>query len=189
MSRPVFSLCALVLSALLLLGCRQVVEIAAPKRITPEVVQFAQSPQAWYTYLPERAPGFCLQTKSALIWQDDALDLGHWQGLHPEPPHRLLMEARGHTFILYRHYIWDGASVGDTHLRDLLPSLRHDALYHALKEGAPISRRQIDLAFLRDQRSAQAPAARFHFLCLRLFGGLYNRPAPQKTMIIKKIRA
>ncbi len=169
---------------LLMSGCKQVAEFVLPKHINPEVVAQAGKADNWYSYLAERAPGFCLQTNTALIWQDPELYLGYWKGVHPEPPHRVLMEARGHVFILHRHYVWDGCSVGDTRLRDLLPTLRHDALYHALKEGADFSRRDADLAFLRDQRSIGSGSPWFNYACVRLFGGLYNHPGPEKTMLI-----
>lgn len=145
------------------------------KTIAPAVVEDAAREGSWYTYMPQYAPGFCLRTRHAMIWHDPQLDLGYWQGLHPSPPHRVVMEARGTTFILHRHYDWDGNSVGPTEPKDLLPSLRHDALYHALKEGAPIDRRAIDLAYRRDQKLAGGSYSRLNYWSLRAFGGFYNR--------------
>ncbi len=157
------------------------------KSIHPEVVQRGREAGSWYTYLPARAPGFCLRTRHAFIWEDASLDLGHWRGLHPRAPPRVLMEARGHTFILHRRYVWDGRTVGCTRLRDLLPTLRHDALYHGLKEGAPLSRRQIDRAFRRDERAARVRGTWFHYWCIRLFGGLFNRREGEATMLVQPV--
>lgn len=178
----------IIFAALSLVSCRQIVDGMIPKRIMPEVVQQASKPGNWYAYMPERSPGFCLRTDTDLEWKDSRLQLGYWQGLHPHAPHRVLMEARGDVLIIRRNYVWDGCTVGDTYLRDLLPTLRHDALYHALKEGAQFSRRQVDLAFLRDQRQSQVGMAWFNYLCVRLFGGLYNRPHEQKTMLVRPIK-
>lgn len=179
------SVACLVLLALMTASCRQVAEVVAPKSINPAVVQQAALPGCWYSYMPERAPGFCLCTNTALVWHDLEMDIGYWSGLHPRAPHRVLMEAKGSTFILHKRYIWDGCSVGETLPRDLMPSLRHDALYHALKEGATFSRRQADLAFLRDQRRAGVGGAWFNYLCLRLFGGVFNRPGEEKTLLVQ----
>lgn len=184
MKRALASRAAVLLLLPALAACKQVAECVLPKSIAPEVIQQAALPDSWYGYLPERAPGFCLQTHTDLVWKDPRMQLGHWLGVHPEAPHRVLMEAHADTLIIRRHYVWDGASVGETRTRDLLATLRHDALYHALKEGADFSRRQVDLAFLRDQRQAGVGGAWWNYLCIRLFGGLYNRPQREKTMLI-----
>jgi|GEM_PF-1910405 len=169
---------------LLLGACRQLVNDVLPKSIAPEVVQQAAKPGSWYSHLPEHDPHFCLRTETSLKWKDPQLQLGYWKGLHPESPHRVLMEARGDTLIVHRYYVWDGCTVGETKMRDLLATLRHDALYHALKEGADFSRRQVDLAFLRDQEQADVSFAWLNYLCIRLFGGFYNRSQGEKTMLI-----
>lgn len=173
------------LSAVLFGGCRQLVNDVLPKSIAPEVVQQARKPGSWYSHLPERDPHFCLRTETSLKWHDPKLKLGYWKGLHPESPHRVLMEAKGDTLIVHRHYVWDGCTVGETKMRDLLATLRHDALYHALKEGADFSRRQVDLAFWRDQERADVGFAWLNYLCVRLFGGFYNRSQGEKTMLIE----
>lgn len=174
----------MVLLCVLLGACRQMVNDVLPKSIAPEVVQQAAKPGSWYSHLPERDPYFCLRTETSLKWQDPKLKLGNWKGLHPDAPHRVLMEAKDDTLIVHRYYVWDGCTVGETKMRDLLATLRHDALYHALKEGADFSRRQVDLAFLRDQERAGVGFAWLNYLCIRLFGGFYNRSQGEKTMLI-----
>lgn len=161
------------------------VEWVGAKSIHSEVVRQGREPGSWYTYLPDRAPGFCLRTRHAFIWEDPFLELGYWRGVHPRVPHRVLMEARGHTLILHRRYVWDGRTVGCTRARDLLPTLRHDALYHALKEGAPLSRRAVDRAFLRDERAAGVKGAWFHYACIRLFGGWFNLREREPTLLVR----
>ncbi len=167
-----------------LVSCRQVAEVVVPKSISAEVVAGAQQPTSWYSYMPERAPGFCLCTQRAIIWHEPGMQLGYWRGLHPAPPFRVLMEARGDTFILHRHYVWDGMTVGVTLPRDLLPTLRHDALYHALKEGARFPRVEADRAFLRDMRRAGVSGAWVDYCLIRCFGSLYLVPAPMRTMLV-----
>ncbi len=170
-----------------LVSCRHTVGVMQDKMIAPEVIDGAQEPTSWYSYLPERAPGYCLRTERAFIWQEPDMELGYWRGLHPNPPHRVLMEARGDMFILHRHYLWDGMTVGVTLEEDLLPSLRHDALYHALKEGAPFSRREADRAFLRDMRRAGVACAGLGYGLVRCFGSLFIAPAHGKTMLVQEI--
>lgn len=169
---------------MLLPSCRQIVDDVLPKSMAAEVSSGAAEPESWYGYLPEREPGFCLYTRNRVIWRDPRLQLGYWRGLHPYAPHRVLMEAYGDILIVNRNYVWDGCTVGDTKMRDLLPTLRHDALYHALKEGAKFSRRAVDRAFLRDQRAAGNPCAGLHYCCIRLFGHYYNADKQEVTMFV-----
>ena len=166
-------------------SCTGLLDVALHKKIAPEVQQASQKTDNWYTYMPQFSPGFCLRTRQAIVWQDPVLNLGYWRGLHPLPPHRVLMEARGHTLILHRRYVWDGNSVGTTHMNDLMPSLRHDVLYHALKEGAPISRKDIDQAYLRDCQRYGVKPTRLQYTALRLFGGIFNRMGQHNTLIIQ----
>ncbi|MBQ3217703.1 MAG: hypothetical protein IJB33_02385 [Akkermansia sp.] len=177
----------MILGSTQLTGCTGLLDAVLHKRIAPEVQQAAQKEDNWYTYMPHRAPGFCLRTRRAIVWKDSGMNLGYWRGLHPQAPHRVLMEARGDTLILHRRYVWDGNSVGTTHAEDLMPSLRHDVLYHALKEGAPLSRAAIDRAYRADCQRYGATFNRLHFITLRLFGGLFNRLGQHGTLIIRPI--
>ncbi len=154
--------------------------------MSPAVVAEAQRSDSWYSYLPEHAPGFCLRTERALVWREPGMRLGFWRGVHPSPPHRVVMEARGDTFILHRHYVWDGMSVGETLPCDLLPSLRHDALYHALKEGAEFPRAEADRAFLRDMRRAGVSGAGWDYALIRCFGGFYLKRQGQPTLLLQR---
>lgn len=174
--------------ALSVSGCRQVIHAVSLKQISPEVQAAAAQPGSWYAYLPERSPGFCLLTRHAVVWRDLEMDLGKWQAVHPKPPHRVMMEARGNTFILHRRYIWDGLTLGCTHLRDLLPTLLHDALYHALQNGAPVSRRQIDRLFLRLRRQSGKNWAYGEYLGIRIAGGLFNAAGEEGSLLIKPLQ-
>ncbi len=169
-----------------LVSCRQMADVMFEKKISPAVVAEAQKPNSWFSYMPERAPGFCLCTERALTWREPGMNLGYWRGLHPQSPHRVLMEARGDTFILHRHYVWDGMTVGETLPRDLYSTLRHDALYHALKEGAGFPRAEADRAFLRDMRREGVPAAGFGYMLVRCFGGLYLNRDVEPTLLVQE---
>ncbi len=156
------------------------------KAISPDVIAGAQEAGSWYSYLPAHSPGFCLRTERALIWREPGMKLGYWRGLHPRPPHRVLMEARGDTFILHRHYVWDGMTVGETLPRDLCATLRHDALYHALKEGADFPRAEADRAFLRDMRRAGVAGAGVDYRLIRCFGGFYLKRGDEPTLLVQR---
>ncbi len=156
------------------------------KTLDPAIAEQAQAPDCWYRYNAAKAPGFCLTTKNDITWEDPAVYVGHWKGLSPYPPHRVIMEARGHTFILRAGYVWDGNSLGHTELAHLMPSLRHDALYHALKEGAPLDREQIDAAYKADCEKYGATLDDITYSALRLFGGAFNDAGMHGTLLIEK---
>lgn len=170
-----------------LCGCRQVGEALNPKVIDPAVIAAAQREGAWYGYVPERAPGFCLVTQRAVIWHDPEMHLGSWRGRHPAPPHRVLMEARDSTLVLHRRYVWDGMTWGSTRPRDLLPTLLHDALYHALQGGAPFPRREADRAFLRARRATCVGTAYGEYLAIRSLGGFFNDTHGVETILVEQL--
>ena len=157
----------------------------APKSIAPRVIAAAQKEDAWYEYMPEKAPKFCLKTKNHYEWNFPGLDFGHWIGYHPRAPYRRVMEAQGSRFIIYRNFVWDGVSVGSTGEKELEPSLVHDALYNSLKEGSNFPRRNADLVYLRLMRKNGAPIRGLTaYMAVRLMGGFYNSPDPKPTLIV-----
>ena len=167
-----------VLLPLLLLptACRQVVNVVNVKQLAPEVVAYGQKEDSWYEYMPQYAPHFCLKTRYSLAWHDPEMQLGYWRLLHPEPPHRVIMEARGDTLLLHRGFVWDGVSFGNTEPRELVPSLLHDALYYARQGNAPIPRREADLVYLRAARQYDCGSKYTDYLGVRAFGGFFGKP-------------
>lgn len=167
-----------VLLPLLLLptACRQVVDVVNVKQLAPDVVACGQKEDSWYEYMPQYAPYFCLKTRYSLAWLDPEMQLGYWRLLHPEPPHRVIMEARGDTLLLHRGFVWDGVSFGKTELRELVPSLLHDALYYARQGNAPIPRREADLVYLRAARRYGCSSKYTNYLGVRAFGGFFGKP-------------
>lgn len=173
--------------ALLLLSlcsCKQVVKQIMPKSIDNDVISYGQGEGNWYSIIPEQYPHFCLKTERALIWSFKDLDFGWWMGLHPDAPHRVMMVARGNSFYLAHHYIWDGVSIGNSSMKKLKASLLHDALYHALKEGADFQRINADIAYARLMRANKSRRAGIDYLALRLTGGIFNTPDSEKTLLI-----
>lgn len=166
----------IILPLLLLSSCRQVVDAVNMKQLAPELVEYGKGTEAWYEYMPEYAPHFCLKTRFAIVYTDSQMQLGYWRLLHPLPPHRVMMEARGDSLILHRCFVWDGVSFGRTEPRELMPSLLHDALYYALQGNAPFSRREADMAFLRACRRYNCSGKYTSYLSVRAFGGFFGKP-------------
>ena len=161
---------------LLPVSCRQVVDCVNVKQLAPEVVAYGQQSDAWYEYMPRYAPYFCLKTRYSLSWHDPEMRLGYWRLLHPEPPHRVIMEAREDTLYIHRGFVWDGVSFGNTLVRELVPSMLHDALYFARQGEAPFSRREADLVYLRAARRYACRGRFSDYLGVRTFGGFFGRP-------------
>lgn len=172
-------------AAALLGGCRQCIDWTNNKQMDPGVEAMAAQPGSFFCYLKDKEPGFCLVTRRAMIWDMPGWNLGYWRGLHPKPPHRVLMEARGDTLILHRKFVWDGMTYGTTRPRDVLPTLLHDVQYHSLKAGSRISRRTADRIFICQEKEAGTRACWLGYILLRTFGGLFAKPADPPTMLIE----
>lgn len=157
-------------------SCRQVVSAVNVKQLAPQVVECGKQPGNWYEYMPAYAPYFCLKTRYAIIYHDPEMQLGYWRALHPEPPHRVLLEGRGNSLIIHRSFVWDGMSFGKTVPAELLPSLLHDALYYARQGNAPFSRREADRAFLRACKVCQCSGAYTAYISVRALGGFFGTP-------------
>ncbi len=161
-------------------------EHLAGKSMDPAIAANAQQPNSWYEYLPEYAPGLCLKTTKTITWQDPHMYVGYWKGYAISEPDTVVMEARGYTFILYPGYQWDGNSMGHTMPEHLMPSLRHDALYHALKEQAyALDREAIDQAYQTDCEENGVPLDAFTYRLIRLFGGSFNDAGMHGTLTVK----
>lgn len=179
-------LCLFSLFLMLLASCRQVVDVVNMKQLAPDVVAAGQQPGSWYAYMPQYAPYFCLRTRYSLSWHDQEMQLGYWLLRHPEPPHRLIMEARGDTLYIHRGFVWDGVSFGNTLPHELVPSLLHDALYFARQGNAPVSRREADLVFLRAARLYGCSSKYTDYLGVRAFGGFFGKPPGVKSPLLEK---
>lgn len=161
-------------------------EPLAGKTLSPQIAEDAAKEDCWYRYDAAKAPGFCLTTKRDIVWVDDKVNVGYWKGYSPSRPDHLVMEGRGNTFIVYAGYEWDGNTVGHTDPQHLMPSLRHDALYHALKEGVPLDRAEIDFAYKADCEKYGAELDALTYGAIRMFGGSFNDAGEHGTLIVKK---
>lgn len=99
-------------------------------------------------------------------------EFGTWKayGIHDK---KLYMEARGKTFCIEKNYGWDGATNAPTTRSLLLPTLFHDALLHAMMNGAPVSRKQADLAFYQLMKRERFPLAAAYYRSVRNFGSSF----------------
>jgi len=181
---PIYRNSFIALVLLSLCSCKQLALQILPKSIDDNVISYGEREGSWYSILPEKYPHFCLKTERALIWSFDGLDFGWWMALHPDMPHRVMMIARGNHFYLAHHYIWDGVSIGNSSMGSLKASLLHDALYHALKEGAEFPRINADMAYAYLMRANNLPNIGLDYFFLRLTGGMFNLPDSEKTLII-----
>ena len=180
----VLCLCCLA-GAFLAPSCRQMVEVVNVKQLAPQVVECGKQPGNWYEYMPEYAPYFCLKTRYAIVYHDAEMQLGYWRALHPEPPHRVLLEGRGNSLIIHRSFVWDGMSFGKTVPEELLPSLLHDALYYARQGNAPFSRREADTAFLRASKVRKCKGAYTAYISVRALGGFFGTPPGGQPPLIE----
>ena len=180
----VLCLCCLA-GAFLAPSCRQVVNAVNVKQLAPQVVECGKQPGNWYEYMPAYAPYFCLKTRYAIVYHDAEMQLGYWRALHPEPPHRVLLEGRGNALIIHRSFVWDGMSFGNTVPEELLPSLLHDALYYARQGNAPFSRREADTAFLRACKVRKCKGAYTAYLSVRALGGFFGTPPGGQPPLIE----
>lgn len=171
--------------ALVVPSCRQMVEVVNVKQMAPQVEEYGRKPGSWYEYMPEYAPYFCLQTRYAVVYHDAEMQLGYWRILHPEPPHRVLVEGRGNTLIIHRNFVWDGISFGKTVPAELLPSLLHDSLYFARRGKAPFSRREADKAFLRACKAYKCKGAYTAYISVRALGGFFGAPSSVQPPLIE----
>ena len=180
----VLCLCCLA-GAFLAPSCRQMVEVVNVKQLAPQVVECGKQPGNWYEYMPAYAPYFCLKTRYAIVYHDAEMQLGYWRALHPEPPHRVLLEGRGNSLIIHRSFVWDGMSFGKTVPEELLPSLLHDALYYARQGNAPFSRREADTAFLRASKVRKCKGAYTAYISVRALGGFFGAPPGGQPPLIE----
>lgn len=184
----VFRYALLLLGLLPLAGCLQVAYTVGGKQIGADVKEAGHLQGAWYAYLPDRDPGFCLITRRAVVWHDPQMQLGSWRAKLRKPPCRVLMEARNNVLVLHRRYVWDGRSWGCTHTEDLLPTLLHDALYQALQAGAPFPRRQADAAYLRAEKRIKMPVTAYReYAAVRTLGGLFNYFGNAEDLLIEPL--
>lgn len=182
---PALAICSLFHNSCIIATAIAQSETLSGKSLDPAIETNAKQPDSWYEYLPEYAPGLCLKTTKTITWVDPDVYVGYWKGYAISEPDTVVMEARGYTFILYPGYQWDGNSMGNTKPGHLLPSLRHDALYHALKEKAQeLDREAIDKAYQADCQEHNVPLDAFSYNLIRLFGGSFNEAGMHGTLTV-----
>lgn len=188
-SRRTVLFLGVLLAPLIASGCKSIAPAVSAEAADSAVVREAPplypapGSRGWYRFLPDKAPGACLQTTRPLHWRFPGLDFGSWSARKPDSGDRV-MAAEGDCFTLEGGYVWDGATLGTTTPRNLAPTLVHDALYHALMHRAPFERRTADRAFLALLRAWHCPHPCFAYRAVRLGGGLFNSPDNPPTLVV-----
>lgn len=113
--------------------------------------------------------------------------LGYWSayGAGDKKP---CMQAAGQIFRIQPGYVWDGATEGPTTNKLLTPTLFHDAMLHAMMNGAPISREQADGALLQLMRKEHFFWSGAYYRIVRNFGAGYSQPQMPQTLEIRADR-
>lgn len=140
----------------------------------------------WYEgVLYENEPFYV--TKTAMSWESTRpnADFGHWTAVSTYDPSGW-MKAEGRRFTIGPGYGWDGVTWGPSTPRMISPSLFHDAMLHAMMNGAPISRKQIDQAFYDIMRARHASCRHLYYPFVRLFGWCFTFPQHPRTLKINK---
>ncbi len=181
----------LICGILMLASCEQMAYTCAPKSVDETVIEYAQTPEAWYSCRnddPLSADGYSFSTKNFYSWTQEGIQLGWWKAYARHKPKQFVMEARGDTLIIAKNYRWDGMSLGTTYLFDLEGSLVHDALYDALQSGAPVKRSEADRFFYLLQKKKEASLSLPDYWVVRAIGGIYNDKYAQQNLIIVPIQ-
>lgn len=114
-------------------------------------------------------------------------ELGYWTAFDIKDK-KLRMTAQGKTFTIAPGYVWDGATEGPTTAKLLTPTLFHDAMLHAIMNGAPIGRDQADGAFYQLMKAEKFVMARPYYEAVRNFGDSYIPRQNPPTLIIRSIK-
>lgn len=113
-------------------------------------------------------------------------ELGYWAA-YGNPNKKLYMTARGKNFTIEPGYVWDGATEGPTTAKLLTPTLFHDAMLHALMNGAPINQEQADGAFYQLLKAEDFYLADTYHFAVSKFGDQFLTRQNPPTLIIKNL--
>ena len=148
-------------------------------------VSLKHDDQPWYRCVTiDQKTMYMTGTRVSWTFQHE---LGYWEAFDTRNK-KLCMTARGKTFTIEPGYVWDGATEGPTTDKLLTPTLFHDAMLHAIMNGAPLGRDQADGAFYQLMKAENFTMARPYYELVRNFGEAYlNRQNPP-TLTIKAIK-
>lgn len=121
----------------------------------------------------------------ASVSYDFQHQLGHWSA-YGISDKKLYMTASGTKFTIQPGYVWDGATEGPTTNKLLTPTLFHDAMLHAMMNGAPISKDQADGALLQLMKKEAFFWSGTYYRLVRNFGNNYVKGQTSKTLAIKQ---
>ncbi len=148
--------------------------VAAVKREYPD--------QPWYRCFADEHGKRMFMTALPVSYEFNH-QIGHWKAYGAQD-RKLYMTASGRSFRIEGGYVWDGATEGPTTARLLTPTLFHDAMLHAMMNGAPISQDQADGAFYQLMKKGNFFWSRLYYSAVRNFGTGYSQPQEPRTLRI-----
>ncbi|MEG2237683.1 MAG: hypothetical protein RRY13_08520 [Akkermansia sp.] len=140
----------------------------------------------WYRCGKIQSGATMYYTNARISWTFDH-QLGYWQAFGAKNK-ALNMTAAGKTFTIEKNYGWDGATKMLTTPKLLTPTLFHDALLHAMMNGAPITRDQADGAFYQLMKKENFTWSKMYYLAVKEFGASYLEQQNPPTLIIKRTK-
>jgi hypothetical protein len=146
-------------------------------------VKLKHKDQPWYRCV-HRDGQTMYQTMTTVSWTFQH-ELGYWDAYGAKSK-QLYMRAQGKTFTVFPGYVWMGSTQGPTTEKLLTPSLFHDAMLHAMQNGAPLTQAQADGAFYQLMKAENFVLAGTYFATARNFGSSYNGPQNQQALTIKR---
>lgn len=155
--------------------------VATVAQVTPN-----RPDRPWYRCFPDEKGKRMFVTMANLSYEFQH-ELGYWRA-YGAGDKQLYMTARGKRFSIEPGYVWDGATEGPTTNKLLTPTLFHDAMLHAMMNGAPISRDQADGALLQLMRKENFFWSRPYYKIVRNFGASYSQPQYPRTLRIDTTR-
>lgn len=149
---------------------------------TTAQVKLSRPDQPWYQCFTNESGHRMFITAAPVSYQFQH-ELGYWSAVGANDK-KLYMKAAGKNFSIEPGYVWDGATEGPTTNKLLTPTLFHDAMLHAMMNGAPITRDQADGALLQLMRQENFFWSKPYYKIVRNFGANYSQPQFPRTLKI-----
>lgn len=140
----------------------------------------------WYKKVKLPDGSILYETTKEVCWTSPRsnANFGYWTASYPWNKKRVI-KATGNAVTIYPGYAWDGMTVGSTTVKELKPSLIHDALLHAYSQKAPIKRKQADLAFYDLLGEKKMDSRLVYYPLVRSFGWAFLNK-DKSSLIIKR---
>ena len=163
-----------VLAAALLCSCSQ------------NILFYEDTVHDWYKKTKTQDGKELFETTKTVTWYspNKKANLGYWTGYYPWNKKKVI-NVDGRKVTIFPGYAWDGMTVGKTTVKNLKPTLIHDALLHGLSNGAPLTRAQADAAFNDAMAEKKMSSRHLYYPLVRSMGWAFIKEK-EPTLIIKK---